>query len=115
MGVNETTTLPSELESLLERLAHGLRDLYGERYEGLVLFGSRARGDADEDSDVDLLLLLRGSVDPVQEILRIEPVDWPLSLESGYVLSVLPVSAVRFQTATEPYLRNARKEGIEIG
>jgi predicted nucleotidyltransferase len=48
---------------LLDRLARGLEALfYGERYKGLVLFGSYARGEAVQGSDVDLLLLLDGVV-----------------------------------------------------
>ncbi|MGI8911693.1 MAG: nucleotidyltransferase domain-containing protein [Rubrobacteraceae bacterium] len=42
--------------------ARGLGTIYGERYRGMVLYGSYARGEADEGSDVDLLLLLDGDV-----------------------------------------------------
>ncbi|BBL79317.1 hypothetical protein RxyAA322_11710 [Rubrobacter xylanophilus] len=58
------------LEEALRDLDGGLRDLYGERYRGLVLYGSRARGEADEGSDVDLLLLLEGPVEVGREIRR---------------------------------------------
>src|SRR5687768_11823441 len=84
--------LPADLATVLRRLDAGLAALYGERYGGLVLYGSYARGEADEGSDVDLLLLLGGGeVDQAREVLRAEEVKWPLSLESGYVLSLLPV------------------------
>lgn len=52
-----------DLSGLLDRLARGLEPIFGERYRGLVLFGSYARGEADKGSDVDLLLLLDGDVD----------------------------------------------------
>ena len=82
--------LPLDLAEVLSRLSRELKALYGDRYGGLLLYGSYARGEAHEDSDVDLLLLLKGPVDPVQEILRLESAKWPISLESGYVLSILP-------------------------
>jgi predicted nucleotidyltransferase len=50
--------LSPDLRALLRRLAHELEALYGERYGGLVLYGSYARAEADEGSDGDLLLLL---------------------------------------------------------
>lgn len=105
--------LPAKLAALLRRLDRGLRDLYGEeRYAGLILYGSYARGEADEGSDVDLLLLLEGEVDPVQEIIRMEDLKWPLALESGYVLSVLAVGAQEYHSSEEPFLWAARMDGI---
>lgn len=41
------------LEDVLRDLAGNLRKLYGRRYRSLVLYGSHARGEADEGSDVD--------------------------------------------------------------
>lgn len=86
--------------------------MYGERYRGLVLFGSYARGEADEGSDVDLLVLLEGEVHSWQEYLRAEPITWPMSLESGYVLSPIAVNVEEYRSAWKPFLMNARKEGV---
>lgn len=104
--------MPAGLVALLRRLDAELAALYGERYGGLVLYGSYARGEADEGSDVDLLLLLGGEVDQAREVLRAEEIKWPLSLESGYVLSLLPVSVAAYHSSEDPFLWNARREGI---
>lgn len=106
--------LPEDLQELLGRLDRGIAELYGERYRGLVLFGSYARGEANEGSDVDLLMLLEGEVRSWQEYLRVEPIKWPLSLESGYVLSLFPVSVEAYRSAPKPFLMNARKEGVML-
>ena len=80
----ETTVdgLPKDLRGALKQLDRGISDLYGERYRGMVLFGSYARGEARaRDSDADLLVLLEGGVESSwQEYLSIEPLSWPLSL-----------------------------------
>jgi predicted nucleotidyltransferase len=104
--------LPLDLAAVLSRLSGELKALYGDRYQGLLLYGSYARGEAHEGSDVDLLLLLEGPVDPVQEILRMEPAKWPISLESGYVLSILPTSIDDYRKAEDPLLWNASREGM---
>jgi predicted nucleotidyltransferase len=91
-----------------------MRNLYGERYRALILYGSRARGDAVEGSDVDLLLVLAGEVRAGEEIKRISPVKWPLALESGYLLTVLPISERAYRTSEDPFLVNVRREGVIV-
>ena len=100
------------MATVLRRLDDDLAGLYGERYGGLILYGSYARGEDDEGSDVDLLLLLDGEVDQTREVLRAEEVKWPLSLESGCVLSLLPVGVEDYRSSEDPFLWNARREGI---
>lgn len=107
--------LPEDLRDVLYRLDRGISDMYGKRYRGLVLFGSYARGEAREGaSDVDLLVLLEGEVKGWQEYLQIEPVSWPLSLESGYVLSIFPVSVEAYLEPRKPFLVNANREGVSL-
>jgi hypothetical protein len=105
-------SLPPKLEGLLPRLAADLRGLYGGRFQGLLLYGSYARGNAREGSDVDLLLLLKGAVDPVREILFMEPVTWPLSLESGLLLSVMPVSLEAYRKGEGLFLSTVKEEAV---
>src|SRR5882724_1445646 len=85
-----------------------LQDLYGDRFRGLLLFGSYARGDARERSDIDLLLLLDGPMNLSQELLRIQPVKWPLGLAADVLLSVFPVSYQAFQKAETSFLYTVR-------
>jgi predicted nucleotidyltransferase len=99
------------LESILWELDDSLRELYRERYRGLVLYGSHARGEADDGSDVDLLLLLEGEVGVGREIRRSSRLVATLSLEAGRVLSVVPVSVEDYRASSDPYLANARSEG----
>lgn len=99
------------LEVVIREPDGGLRELYGERYRGLVLYGSHARGEADEGSDVDLLLLLEGQVQVGTEIRRSSDLVASLSLESGRVLSLIPVSVEDYRASSDPYLVNARREG----
>jgi uncharacterized protein len=104
--------MKEELVPALSPLAEGLRSLYGARFRGLVLYGSYARDKADEGSDVDLLLLLEGPVQPEREILRIEPLKWPIALDLGLTLSILPVDAQAYEAGAELFLRQARRDGV---
>ena len=46
-------------DPILKRFRAALGDIYGTRLERVVLFGSRARGDAREDSDYDIAVFLK--------------------------------------------------------
>ncbi len=104
--------LPPKVRDVIMELEKGLRELYGGRFRGLLLYGSYARGTAWEGSDVDLLLLLEGPVDAVKEILRVQAIKAPLSLEAELVLSLVPVSIEDFERAESMFLRNVRREAI---
>lgn len=110
----KTASLPPKLHRALSELDRGLADLYGERYRGLVLYGSYARGDAHEGSDVDLLLLLEGPVDSSRELIRTGDVAWPIGLETDLLLAVMPVGIDRFRSSREPVIWNAREEGVTV-
>lgn len=104
--------LPGEIAEVVARLRKELEAFYGRRFRDLLLYGSYARGDQWEGSDVDLLVLLDGPVDTGREILRMEPMAWPLSLDSGIVLSVMPVSFEAYQKGETSFLRIIRKDAM---
>ena len=47
---------------LLAQLRDLLSERFGERYKSIILYGSESRGEADDESDIDLLVLLQGPV-----------------------------------------------------
>jgi hypothetical protein len=58
-------------DPVLVRFRAALDALYGDRIERVVLFGSRARGDAREDSDYDIAVFLRDLTDRRRELDRL--------------------------------------------
>ncbi|MGI9028977.1 MAG: nucleotidyltransferase domain-containing protein, partial [Ilumatobacteraceae bacterium] len=93
-------------------VAADLRELYGARLVSVLVFGSRARGDADPDSDLDLLVVLDGQVEPWAEHRRMEPILWSHTVGSGTVVTALPVARSRFEAPDEPLLVRARAEAV---
>lgn len=51
---------PALHDPVLDRFRRAVLQLYGDRLERVVLFGSRARGDARPDSDYDVAVFLKG-------------------------------------------------------
>ena len=101
-----------DLDALMTEFREGLRQIYGERLARLVLFGSRARDNSRPDSDIDLLVVLHGSVDVNDEIRRVSPLSSRLSLQYDTVISCLYVSERDFENDTSPLMVNIRREGL---
>ena len=99
---------------MLRELRRRLEALYGKRLVKLVLFGSQARGDANVDSDIDVLVVLKGNVNPFEEIERGGIVTAAVSLEQDVAISTVYVSEERYQKGTSGLLANVRAEGVSI-
>jgi predicted nucleotidyltransferase len=96
-------------------VARDLRKLYGERLTSVVLFGSWARGDAQPESDIDLLVVL-DRVDAVwDELRRMDPVLWRHSFDNDTVVTALPVATSDFEKRNRPVLARAQTEGLLVG
>jgi predicted nucleotidyltransferase len=115
MGFMELQQLSLEkLNHVLVELRRQLNELYGSRLVHLVLYGSQARGDAMPGSDVDVLVVLAGQVDPALEIERVTPISAALSLEYDIVISCVYVSDERYIQENSPLLLNVRREGVVV-
>lgn len=97
---------------IVATLREELQRIYGRRLVKLVLFGSHARGDAEPDSDIDVLVVLRGKVNCGEEIRRTGEIVSALSLAQDAVISCVFMDEHRFTHRNGPLLRNIRKEGI---
>jgi predicted nucleotidyltransferase len=108
----KTITVNNELKTILNQLQLQLKKHYGQKLFQLVLFGSQARGDTRPDSDIDILIVLNGTVNPGEEIKQTGQIIADLSLEHNVVISRLFMDKEQFINRSGPLLRNIHKEGI---
>ncbi|MCC6558809.1 MAG: nucleotidyltransferase domain-containing protein [Polyangiaceae bacterium] len=88
-------SVPPSLRPALEAYAARLRPIFGERLRELRLFGSYARGEAHEDSDVDVLVLVDGLTD--LEIGVVADHATYTMIDTGVPISPLPMSTERLE------------------
>ncbi len=103
-----------ELDEALRQLKRELEALYGERLKGLYLFGSRARGDAEPDSDVDVAVVLDDVQSVLAEIRRMSEVGSRISLQLDLNVSLIPVDSASWATGASLFLRNVAREGMAV-
>ena len=106
-----TTTLTDD--PVLARLRKALDDMYGDRLERVVLFGSRARGDAHAESDYDVAVFLRDMADRFAEMNRLADLSTDIIGDTGEFVHVMPYSAGAYNERT-PLMREIRLEGIDL-
>jgi predicted nucleotidyltransferase len=97
----------------LKRFRAALDALYGDRIERVVLFGSRARGDAEDDSDYDVAVFLKDLADRWRELDRIVPLVTDILYEDGVFIHAMPHRAGAYEDRTS-LMREIRREGIDL-
>ena len=101
-----------EIKNILEEFKEEIGKLYGARLKEVILYGSWARGDATDESDIDLLIVLEGKIVPGAEIDRMIDIITEINLKYDMLLSVYPISEQDYSVINSPLLINVRKEGI---
>ena len=100
-------------DKLLTLFLQELRNRLGDHLKQVILFGSRARGDSNADSDYDCLAVL-DEISPTVKKL-VDEIAGEFLFEYNAVFSILPVSEERFrQQRYNPLFMNIRNEGVVL-
>ena len=101
------------LDPVLPRFCAALDDIYGDRIDRVILFGSRARGDAHADSDFDVAVFLKDRPDRWKELHRLADLRVRLIDDTGVFFDMLPYSAAAYGERS-PLMREIRLEGLDL-
>jgi len=100
-------------DAILARLRAALDAAYGEKLERVVLFGSRARGDARPDSDYDVAVFLKDYAGFGREAARIAAIETDILYDTGVVINTLPFKAGADRDRTG-LMHELRREGRDL-
>lgn len=101
--------------AIAQAVKEQLQLLYGDRLAKVILYGSYARGDFHEESDIDFLVVLKDEeIATGKEVLRLSMVLSPLNLTYGIIISKYPVTSETYRSSPFTFFKNIRREGVEI-
>ena len=101
-------------DNILKDFVNGTQQIYGNLLNTIILYGSVAKADDVEDSDIDLAVLVNDDNDLLHEALIDFIVD--LELECGKVLSVLVIFQNDYTkwNSIVPFYKNVKEEGVVL-
>ena len=108
----------AQLKDITTQIVNVYRSIYGDAIVDILLYGSYARSEETEQSDVDIVAIVRGNRVDLQKKLKIV---WELSadigLENDVVVSPTVVPFDEFERYRDilPYYMNIEKEGVKVG
>jgi predicted nucleotidyltransferase len=106
-----------DIRAITQQVVEGARARYGDRLDRVLLYGSYARGDFNDDSDIDIMVL--ADIDPCEadrvdrELIRLAS---RLDLEYDVCLSLTIRDSQTFKAWSEvvPFYRNVSREGVPL-
>ena len=106
-----------ELNIILQKIAETYRAVYGNNLVKVMMYGSYARGDYDDYSDVDIAAIVKGERVTLQsELKKVWDISADLELQYETIVSptVIPFDEYEQYRHDIPYYMNIEKEGVVV-
>ncbi len=106
----------TELKQLLDELIHNVIPIFDKKLKRVILFGSYARGDYDEESDIDVMFLINDETKTLSSKYRkpVRRIIADIDLKYGVLLCSVLQNEQDFYACVHsiPFYHNVEKEGI---
>ena len=109
--------LPEQINNAVQEFIKGVKDILGDRAKKIILYGSYARGDYTDSSDVDVMILVKIPEDQIRDYTdRVSDCAFENLMKYGVDISPVVKNEAHFNEWSDnlPYYRNVRDEGVII-
>ena len=113
MSQTDIASAAGSQDPVLAEFRRAVSQAYGDRIDRVVLFGSRARGDAQADSDYDVAVFLKQPGELWDELGVLSRISTRILERTGAVISAKPFPAEAYQ-ARSPLMHEIRAVGLEL-
>ena len=107
--------MPENVSSIVYRFSQEVKRMLGESLRRIIVYGSYARGDYRENSDVDIMILVKMSDEEIRAVKNnIYDLAFDVEMNTGIQLSPIIKNEAQYEywVDTLPFYRNVRDEGV---
>lgn len=107
--------MPKKISNSINQLLDIVKQVLGDRAKKIILYGSYARGDYRNNSDIDIMILTDLTDDEIVEYRdKLWDLTYDIELENNVIISPLVKNIDKFNYWLEalPFYMNVQKEGV---
>ena len=102
-------------DDIKEELVRGLTEVFQRNLSAIILYGSIARGEATNESDIDIAIIIKDKID---NQTKRQFISWAAEMDLRYerVFSIVDIQEENMKKWERilPFYRNIRREGIVL-
>ncbi len=107
------------VDTIVLEFTSKVKKLLGERVKKIILYGSYARGDYNENSDVDIMILTDCSFEEIEKYRdEISDIAYDIEAENNFSIMLSPIikniDKYNARITYMPFYMNVQKEGVEL-
>ena len=107
--------MPQDIQPLLSKYLKAVSGIYGVHLKRVILYGSYARGDYTEESDIDIMILVdlkESEIDWYSDSLSELGFEYNVEHDIWMMPIVKNIEHFRYWETVYPFYNNIKKEGI---
>ena len=105
----------NQLDEIISRIVTFSKEVFGDKFQNVILYGSYARGDYDDESDIDIMIMVDMSREELSKYrMTFSEFFSDMNIENGVFLTSKLQSKPYFNEWKHamPFYQNIIKEGI---
>lgn len=113
------TKLPEQINNAIQEFIKGVKDILGDRAKNIILYGSYARGDYNESSDIDIMILTDLNDNEIIEYRnKIWEYAYDIEWDNNFDITLSPlvknIDKFNYWLEALPFYMNVQKEGVVL-
>lgn len=109
--------MPDQMSQLLQQYVNEIHTIYGRTLKAVILYGSYARGDFNESSDIDIMILVDAEEEAIKKNgEKVSDVTFDFNMDHDMMIMPIVKNVQHFQywLSVYPFYENVKREGVEL-